>query len=167
MISKYFDYQKAMYLIILSVAVLVGTVGVNFLSTSSSTVFADQAQTNVKNCGHSFFGLEPWFQYMGNELDPTTCDVKCFNFTDQSVKNDCGQTASDVPAILLAIIDDLLRIAGLAAVGFVFYGAFKYVGSQGNPETTAQAQSTIINALIGVAIASIAVLVVNFIGSQF
>jgi len=126
-------------------------------------------------------GLEPWWTYIGKELYAGStisklnqssgstyedCDVVCFNVLSISKANQCGQTKSDIPGVLLAVIDDLLRIAGLAAVGFVFYGAFKYVASQGSPDATAQAQSTIINALIGLAIASVAVFIVNFIGNK-
>ena len=124
-----------------------------------------------------FFGLVPWYQYMNKEFtDPYArtitprpndiCQVKCFNVFIESAPNDCGQTASDIPAVLLAIVDDLLRIAALVAIGFVIYGAFQYTASQGNPEVTSQAQSTIINALIGVAIALIAVTAVSFIGDK-
>lgn len=140
-----------------------------------------QAFDNVTQCTKShFFGLEPWYQYIGGELDTSSgsCEVKCFNILDQGVipegqpnagkpnKNECGQVKSDVPMVILAVIDDLLRIAALVAIGFVLYGAFRYTASQGNPEQTAQAQSTIINALIGLAIATVAIAFVSFLGSK-
>ncbi len=126
--------------------------------------------TNDSCDKESFLGLEPWYHFLpAGEIDNGsaghTCDVRCFNVLGNNL-NQCGNTKSDIPYVLLAIIDDLLRISGLVAVGFVFYGAFKYVGSQGSPDATASAQSTIINALIGLAIASIAVLLVQFIGTQ-
>ncbi len=68
--------------------------------------------------------------------------------------------------ILLAVIDDLLIIAGIVAVAFVVLGAFKYVASQGDPEKTASAQSTIMNSLIGTAIAITAAVFVNFLGQR-
>lgn len=106
-----------------------------------------------------FFGLVPWYHY----LKPSSfngCDIKTFTLLPGS-----GQT-SDVPLVLMAVIDDLLRIAGMVAIAFVIVGAFRYVTSQGNPEQTAQAQSTIINALIGTAIAVVSVVFVSFLGSQ-
>ncbi len=119
----------------------------------------------------TFIGLEPWYHFLpAGEIDDGTyhhkCDVRCFNIVDTNPPNSCGQIKSDVPYVLIAVIDDLLRIAGLVAVGFVLFGAFKYVGSQGSPEGTAQAQSTVINALIGLAITSIAVVLVNFLGNS-
>ncbi len=123
-------------------------------------------------CNQPFLGLEPWYEYMPKELvdpaeDPAhACEVKCFNIFQLSVPNDCGQRRSDIPGVLLAVIDDLLRIIGVVAIGFVFYGAFKYVESRGNPEKTAQAQSTIINALAGTGIAMVAVGFIAFLGNQ-
>lgn len=134
---------------------------------------SDQAQARVSSCKKDFFGLEPWYQYLGVELNSNgSCEFKCFNIFSPGTgvgqqANKCGQnSSSDIPLILLAVIDDLLRIAGITAVAFVIYGAFEYVGSQGNSEVTAKAQSMIINALIGLAIATIAVVVVNFIGNN-
>jgi hypothetical protein len=72
----------------------------------------------------------------------------------------------DVSLVLLAVIDDLLRLAGLLAVGYVIYGAIRYILSQGSPEETAKAQSTIVNALIGLALAMLAVGIVSFVGGK-
>ncbi len=113
-----------------------------------------------------FFGLTPWWGYMPNAAIDGNCDVKCFNVLKQKTNNDCGTTNSDIPGVLLAIIDDLLRIAGLVAVGFVLVGAFQYVASRGNPERTAGAQSAIINALVGLVIAMAAVGFISFLGSK-
>lgn len=116
-----------------------------------------------------FFGLEPWYHFMpdselGDHGNP--CAVKCFNLFEQKQDNECGQQASDIPGVILAIIDDLLRLAALAAVAFIFIGSFEYVGSRGNSERAASAQSTIISALTGLAVALVAVALVSFIGNQ-
>ena len=108
----------------------------------------------------TFFGLVPWYQYL--RLDDK-CNIASFQFlpsADASGKN----IQSDIPLVLLAIVDDLLRIAGLLAVGFVIYGGIQYITSQGNPDGTAKAQSTVLNALIGLAVALIAVAGVSFVG---
>lgn len=152
------------------------------LAAYPGTASAASSGDLVEKCRHGFLGLKPWYQYIGNELnDGTTadnpgkdadeakknvCDVKCFNVFTSDQANDCGQTSSDIPPVLLAIADDLLRIAGLVALGFIFVGAFKYVGSQGNPEGTKSAQDTIINALLGLAISLTAVAIVSFIGNK-
>jgi hypothetical protein len=66
----------------------------------------------------------------------------------------------------LAILDDLIRIAALVAVGYVIYGGIQYVTSQGSPDATGKAQQTIINALIGVVLATLAASIVNLIGTR-
>lgn len=133
-------------------------------------------------CSHSFFGLVPWYNYLGPEFttnvngvgvgtngqaDP--CSIKCFNIftiSQSEPANACGVRHSDIPYVLLAIVDDLLRVAGIVAVIFVIVGAFRYVTSQGNPDDTAGAQNTIINALIGLAISIVAVAFVSYVGSR-
>lgn len=86
----------------------------------------------------------------------------------------CGFSALDLTKdynllwlVILAAIEILLRVAGLVAVVFVIYGGFRYITSQGEPENTKAALNTIINALIGVAIAVVASAAVAFIASHF
>jgi hypothetical protein len=164
---------------ILLVAILLGVCFSTLSVFNSSPAHAVSPTQTAASCKKDFFGLEPWYQYIGVELVPNgstsppydSCEFKCFNVYDTGggagqPANTCGQTKSDIPLILLAVIDDLLRIAGLAAVAFIIYGAFEYVGSQGNSEVTAKAQSMVVNALIGLVVAMIAVVVVNFIGNN-
>ena len=137
------------------------------LATFASPV-AHAQQTQVEKCNPTdFLGLSPWYEYLGDKLT-TSCEIKCFNFVEQG-KSDipCGDGKSDIPLVLLAVVDDLLRIAGLVSVGFTIYGAFQYVISQGEPEATARAQKTVMSALIGVAVAMVAVISVSFIGKKF
>ena len=111
----------------------------------------------------NFFGLVPWYKYLDYGPSPIAtggriCEVKNFQVLG---------SGSDFPLILLALVDNLLRIAGLLAVGFIIYGAIKYVTSQGSPDDTSQAQNTIVNALIGLVVAMIGVGLVSFIGGRF
>lgn len=110
----------------------------------------------------TFFGLEPWYQYIPVQIvkddnGNTHCDIASFNVSGN---------ASGFLLIALALLDDLLRIAGLVAIGYTIFGGFKYITSQGEPSETAAARSTILYALIGLAVALIAVAVVSFIGSK-
>lgn len=109
-----------------------------------------------------FFGLRPWYYYLQTNKD---CTIKSFNVLSSSGNNGSGGT-SDFILIVLAIVDDLLRIAALVAIGFIIYGGIQYVISQGSPDQTGKAQSTIINALIGLVLAVVAVALVSFLGSQ-
>jgi hypothetical protein len=156
---------KIKYSVLLTLLVAVCFSGLNII-TAPQVHAQTSAQVTVSHCEKSFFGLEPWYQYMGGEFKSGTCDIQCFNVFDHSSPNNCGQSKSDIPLVLLAVVDDLLRIAGILAVAFIIYGAFEYVGSQGNSEVTARAQSMVVNALIGLVIAIIAVAAVGFIGNS-
>lgn len=110
---------------------------------------------------HSFFGLEPWYKYLPtHDFNAKTCSIVNFTLLPQN-----GHPA-DIMYILIAVVDDLLRIAGLVALGFVIYGAIQYVASQGSPDKTSKAQNTITDALIGLAISIAAISIVSLIGSK-
>lgn len=101
----------------------------------------------------SVLGLTPWFAYLDGKTDPLG---KCV-----PVINDY----SDMWLIGLAVIDSLLRVAGMVAVGFIIYGGFQYMTSSGEPDRTKKAKDTILNALIGLVITIIAASVVSYIGN--
>ncbi len=154
--------------------------GVNFLGNQHAAAAALPAPVTVADitdqCNKGFLGLKPWYYFMPKELgvpakgnlQKDDCGIRCFNLFPQDAHkpNECGQTQSDIPGIALVLIDNLLRIAGLVAVAFIIIGAFQYVASRGNAERTAQAQSTIINALTGLIIALVAVAFVSFLGKS-
>lgn len=106
--------------------------------------------------GKEFVGLLPWWQYLPATDFDNDCNIVHFDVLH----------GSDVPLVLLAVVDDLLRIAALAAIAFVIYGAIKYTTSQGDPESASKAQSTIVNALIGLVIALVSIAFVSFISNQ-
>jgi hypothetical protein len=109
----------------------------------------------------SFFGLWPWYHYLNvpGKMDGA-CNILNFTFLGSN------GSKSDLLLVSLAVVDDLLRIAGLVAVGYVIYAGIKYVISQGAPEETAKAKSTLLNAIIGLAIALVAVALVSFVGNK-
>jgi FtsH-binding integral membrane protein len=74
---------------------------------------------------------------------------------------------SDIWLIVAAVIEILLRIATLAAIAFVIVGGVSFITSQGSPDKTAKARSTIINALVGLIIAISASLLVGFMAVSF
>jgi hypothetical protein len=136
----------------------------------------------------TFLGLVPWYQYLlGNFREitsKTTINGASTTVTVCGFQTSFVNTAGNVPGaavtgvnggatglgvvwlIGLAIFEDLLRVAGLAAVAFVIYGGIRYITSQGEPEGTKGALSTIVNALIGLVIAIIAAATVSFIANS-
>jgi hypothetical protein len=117
-------------------------------------------------CGKAtLFGLVPWYQYLTPVVNQST--QQC-NFTE--FQNPTAGGILDIHSpfflIALAVLDDLIRVAALVAVGYVIYGGIQYVTSQGSPDSTSKAQQTIINALIGVTLAMLAAAIVGFIGNS-
>jgi hypothetical protein len=117
-------------------------------------------QTFAAACAKpTFLGLIPWYQYLTLASDPVTKHCEVQNFTV------LGSNSSFL-LIALAILDDLVRVAALVAVGFVIYGGIQYITSQGSPDSTKKAQQTIINALVGLALALVATALVSYIGTK-
>jgi hypothetical protein len=86
-----------------------------------------------------------------------SCEVVNFNALGNG-------SNSGILLIVLAIIDDLIRIAGMVAVAFVIVAGFKIMTAQGEPEKVASGRRTLVFALVGLAIAILAVTLVSFIG---
>ncbi|HVC36210.1 MAG TPA: hypothetical protein VNE40_02080 [Candidatus Dormibacteraeota bacterium] len=106
--------------------------------------------------GGDFLGLPKWYKYLQGTTDPISgaCSPQLSRL-------------SDIWLIVAAVIELLLRVAAIAAVAFVIVGGIKYTISQGEPDKTAQAKGTIINAVIGLAIAVVAAATVQFIAGSF
>ncbi len=122
-----------------------------FAATKLNTITPD---CDPKQGSFSFFTLNPWYQYLQGKTDALG---KCIPIVHDG---------TDIGLILLAIIDSLLKLAAIVAIGFIVYGGVQYVISQGEPEKTSGAYNTIVNALIGLVIAMVSASVVSFIGSK-
>jgi hypothetical protein len=106
----------------------------------------------------SVLGIPTWYKYLEKETDSTgKCNVMLSGSDTESKAN------SALP-IGLAILEATLRLAGLVAVAMVFWGGFKYITSQGSPDSAKGARTTIINALIGLVIVIVSTSLVSFIG---
>lgn len=112
-------------------------------------------------CDKSSFllGIPPWYKYLDVTYDTTTkkCDIV---FPHDSKGVDMQKT---VAPIALAIFEIILRIGAIVAIGFVVYGGIQYVISQGEPERTKNARTTILNAIIGLVITIFSTAIVNLI----
>jgi K+-transporting ATPase A subunit len=100
----------------------------------------------------SFFDFPTWHKYLKH--DSTFCNPKIENINDFWL-------------ILLALIDILLRLGVILAIIFVIYGAVKLIDSRAQPDKLNNARDTIMDALIGLAIALVATTAVAFIGKNF
>lgn len=108
------------------------------------------------NCDPSFFGIPSWYHYL----------YKAGKLSGTCAVNNTFKLPGDLLLVGFGVLDILLRLAGLIAVGFIIYGGIQYVTSEGSPDKTKHAQGTIINALVGMVIAIMAAGAINFIGTQ-
>lgn len=104
---------------------------------------------------HAFFFIPPWWEYLpaGKFAPPPDCSIQFFHFPN------------DLLAVGLAIVDMLLRVAGLVAIVSIIIAGVAYITASGDVPKTASARKRIYNALIGLAIVAIASGFVAFIGN--
>lgn len=122
-----------------------------FFAGGSMVSAQGAACTPAPGPGGDILGFPTWYKYLSGETDSTG---KC------SIKFDIAQ---DAGKIILAVIEIMLRISALVAVGFIMYGGFRYILSQGNPDAATSARKTIINSVIGLVIAILATAIVNLV----
>jgi hypothetical protein len=110
--------------------------------------------------GGSLLGLPTWYKYLDGQrvMDDSTGIEICQPVFDG---------ANDIWKVVAAVLEVLLRVGSLIAIGFVVYGGVTYILSQGAPDKTKQALQTIINALVGLVISIIAAALVGFIAGRF
>ncbi len=86
---------------------------------------------------------------------------------DQTAKDaaGCGKTADpgEIGNVAQNIINIVIAVLGIVAVLFVVIGAAQYVTSQGDPGKTKKAKDTILYAILGVVLATLAYAIVNFV----
>ena len=113
--------------------------------------FADDACSNKGK----ILTLKPWDSGLNND--------------DGSLKNpgtDTNSQANYIWKIVLNIVDDLLQLIGYTTVGYIMYGGFLMMTSNGAPDKAAHGRKTIMSAAIGLVIALASVALVNFISSN-
>ena len=113
--------------------------------------FADDACSNKGK----ILTLKPWYSGLTND--------------DCSLKNpgtDTNSQANYIWKIVLNIVDDLLQLIGYTTVGYIMYGGFLMMTSNGAPDKAAHGRKTIMSAAIGMVIALASVALVNFISSK-
>jgi ABC-type Fe3+ transport system permease subunit len=112
--------------------------------------------TFAKSCsGSNFLFFPHWYKYLDGTTDPAT-----------HACSPAINSLSDVWLIVAAIIEILLRVAGIMAVAFVIYGGFQYATSEAEPDKLTRARHTLIHALVGLILAILSASIVNFIAGS-
>lgn len=99
--------------------------------------------------------LKPWYSGLTN----SDCSLK-------SPGADTNSQANYIWKIALNIVDDLLQLIVYTTIGYIMYGGFLMMTSNGAPDKAARGRKTIMSAAIGLVIALASVALVNFISSK-
>lgn len=127
----------------------VATIAAN-ATPQASAVSVAQFAKSWSACGGEILGLPPWYKHLQMT---NSCSPKITKLTD-------------VWVIALNVVELLMRVAGLVALGFVIWGGFKYMKSQGDPGKISEAKEAILHAIIGLVITIGAVVLVQFIAGS-
>lgn len=137
--------RRAIAFMIVSLVMLTG-----LAITSPKPVLAASAANCTGSSGR-LLQFPTWYKYLNPTFENGECKIN-------------APFPESIGKILLAVFEIILRLAGILAVIFTIWGGFQFILSQGEPERSSNARSTIINALIGLAIAVSSVAIVNLIG---
>ncbi|MCJ1966683.1 hypothetical protein LRM41_03845 [Candidatus Nanosynbacter sp. TM7-087] len=129
---------------------VIGSLGVSM--TFPNTSFAESNKCDKKG---RILTLKPWY----DGLTKDDCSIK-------DPGSDADSQANFIWKIVLNIVDDLLQLIGYTTVGYIMYGGFLMMTSNGAPDKAAHGRKTIMSAAIGLAIALASVALVNFISSK-
>lgn len=130
--------------------VIIGSFGASMAFPNTS--FAESNECDKKG---RILTLKPWY----DGLTKGDCSIK-------DIGSDADSQANFIWRVVLNIVDDLLQLIGYTTVGYIMYGGFLMMTSNGAPDKAARGRKTIMSAAIGLVIALASVALVNFISSK-
>lgn len=108
----------------------------------------------------SFLGFPTWYKYLvGVRAESAVSDVSTCVVRITSI--------NDTWLIVAAIIEILLRLGALVAVGFIIMGGIQFVTAEGQSDKAKKAIGTVVSACIGLAITVVATAAVTFVAGRF
>ncbi|MCJ1967886.1 hypothetical protein LRM47_02450 [Candidatus Nanosynbacter sp. TM7-076] len=131
---------------------IIGSFGASV--TFPNTSFAEGEINECDKKGR-ILTLKPWY----DGLTKGDCSIK-------DIGSDADSQANFIWRVVLNIVDDLLQLIGYTTVGYIIYGGFLMMTSNGAPDKAAHGRKTIMSAAIGLVIALASVALVNFISSN-
>ncbi len=125
-----------------SIRKIINTLLIVVIAFISVSAFRPGVSLAAPCSGGSLLGLPSWYAYLdctdvGGRPTPTM---------------DADKFLPNLLLIGMAIIELLLKLSGILAIGYVVWGGIKYTTSQGSPEGTKSARETIAQALVGLVI---------------
>jgi len=117
-------------------------------------LFFALTSADCPNYNNPFFSFPHWWKYLSIHKDPLGRCAPVFNFP------------GDTWAVGLAVLDILLRLAGIAAVISIIIAGIGYITAAGSSDKITASRKRIINSLLGLAVVLVAAAVVSFIGNR-
>ena len=121
------------------------------------TAIAAPQPVFAADCEPRFLGIPPWFRGMTQEIDG-----KCSIISPEAGENGEG-VSNFIWKIVLNIIEIVLVLVGYIAFFLILFGGFQFMTGGSNPGQIEKARKTILNAVIGLAIALGAIGITNLI----
>jgi hypothetical protein len=121
------------------------------VATPANAAVPQQLQQFAVCGGSSAFvglGLEPWYACIEQPRGSGTIIIDDIN---------------DIWLIVLVLIEDAIKLSGYIAAGFIFWGGFKYIKSNGDANQAGQGRDIMRNALIGLLIVMVSIAIVEFV----
>ena len=137
-----------------------GILVLSLVGLMSVAVPATPALAVDKSCDSHLLTFPAWYNGLvskeGNKcvVDAPQSDV------------DGKQIRVFISKLLLNIVDILMQLVAYASIVYLMIGGFKYLTSSGLSEQMAAGKKTILNAIIGLIIAILAVAIVNLVGAS-
>ncbi len=74
-----------------------------------------------------------------------------------------GRDIGSVQEYILEVLKTIIGFGGIVAVCFIVYAAYLFILASGDPDQIAKAQKMLVNSVIGLVLAAISFMVINFI----
>jgi len=140
-------------------------VGLAFASLIGGSLVAITTPTGVSaappadpKCPDNVLSFPTWYR----GLQKSDCEIKSPSELDSgSGKND--GVSNFIWIIVLNVIEIAMQVVGYLAAGFIIYGGFKYITGAGAPDKITAGRKLILNAVIGLVISLLAVVIVNIV----
>ena len=113
--------------------------------TSESVQAAVIEESVDSSCANSIFGLRPWYRGIVTRDSSGSCTI------GKIAQDENGNTklAGFVWVIILNLMYDASLVSSIVATGFVIWGGYKYIMSEGDPSRVMTGKKIITGAVIG------------------
>ena len=113
--------------------------------TSESVQAAVIEESVDSSCANSIFGLRPWYRGVVTRDSSGSCTI------GKIAQDENGNTklAGFVWVIILNLMYDASLVSSIVATGFVIWGGYKYIMSEGDPSRVMTGKKIITGAVIG------------------